>query len=236
MNFKPGKLVTALTGLALIVLISLGTWQARKIGPKNDLLAAIDAGLSADPMLLPVHIDDPEPVRYRRVEFAGEALDEAPLRLYGMNLSGRPGYFLYKPVVREYGRAVMVNFGWVPMEAKELPALPVGRVTVSGVLMANAVAGSFTPPNDTVKGIWYAADVHEMAKHWGFSSKDYYHFRVFADHTGARGDLPLGGQVRVNIPNDHFEYMLTWYGIAVSLIGVYIAFGVKKVREEAESP
>lgn len=231
MSFAPGRAVSILTLIALAVLIGLGTWQAQKIGPKTELLASIERGLSAEPMELPVHLDDPQSVLYRRVEFSGVAEDVAPVRVFATNLSGRPGYHLYKPVIRSYGRAVFVNFGWVPLELETLPDLPVGEITLSGVLMKNPVAGSFTPPNDTARGIWYLADVHALADHYGLSSKDYYFLRVFADHVGAPADLPRGGQVRVDIPNDHFEYMLTWYGIGLALLGVYVAFGLKRGRE-----
>ena len=126
----------------------------------------------------------------------------------------------------------MVNFGWVPLAIEELPELPVGQVTIRGVLMESAVAGGFTPVNQPDKNEWYNANVHEMAKFFGLGTKEYYHFRVFADHTGGARDLPLGGQVRVDIPNDHFEYMLTWYGLAAGLIGVFIAFSVKRRDQE----
>ncbi len=232
-SFNPGRLLTAVVVLASAVLIGLGTWQAQKIGPKTKLINSIEQGLSADPMVLPVHMDDPEAMAFRRMTFEGEALDRSPVRLFGTNLAGQPGYYLYKPVVREFGRVVLVNFGWVPMDAKRLPQLPVGKVSLSGVLVPSATAGSFTPPNSPETDTWFTADVFELATHFGLGSKDFYHVRFFKDHVADTGSLPLGGQVRVNIPNDHLEYMLTWYGIAAALVGVYIVFGRKKALEQA---
>lgn len=230
-TFRPGLPLTVSVLVALVVLIGLGTWQARKIGPKNELVSRIEAGLSADAMQLPVHLDDPVPVAYRRVYFEGNAIDVAPIKLFGTNLAGRPGYYLYKPVVRDFGRAVLVNFGWIPMELEEMPDLPVGSVGISGVLMLSAVPGSFTPPNQPTAGSWFTADVFEMGQHFGLGAKDFYHFRVFADHSGERGAFPLGGQVRVSIPNDHLEYMLTWYGIALAMLAVFVLYGRKKALE-----
>lgn len=232
-QFRPGFPLTVVTSVALIVLLGLGTWQAQRIGPKNQQVAAIEAGLAATPQALPVHLDDPAAVAYRRFAFDGIVSTQDPVKVYGTNLSGKAGYHLYMPVVRDFGRTVIVNFGWIPYELDSLPPLPAGRLTIQGVLMTNAVAGSFTPENDAEKGNWYLADVHQIAAYYGLDSKDYYHFRLFADHTGNPNALPKGGQVRVNIPNNHFEYMLTWFGIAGGLIGVYVAFGYKKGREEA---
>lgn len=233
-RFAPGKLLTLAVCFALVVLIGLGTWQAQKIGPKNALVQSIEQGLAAQPIELPVHLDDPQPVAYRRLFFKGNAQDVDPIRLFGTNLNGKPGYYLYKPVVREFGRAVLVNFGWVPMELQTLPDLPIGEIELSGVLVPSAKPGSFTPPNDVAGNVWYTADVFEMGSHFGLGAKDHYHFRLFADQMGEKGSLPLGGQVRVSIPNDHLEYMFTWYGIAAALLAVFLFYGRKKALEANE--
>lgn len=230
-RFAPGFALTLAVSLAFTILIGLGTWQAQKIGPKSKLIDSINAGLSAEPIELSVHVDDPEAIAYRRIAFEGDAIDIAPLRLFGTNLDGRPGYYLYKPVVRDFGRAVFVNFGWIPMELADEPVLPVGPVTVSGVLVPSATPGGFSVPNDLKQRDWFTADVFEMGQYFGYGAKDHYHFRVFADAMGAAAGYPLGGQVRVDIPNDHLEYMLTWYGIALALLGVYVAYGFKKARD-----
>lgn len=232
-RFKPGLPLTICTLLGLIVLIGLGTWQARKIGPKTDLLARIEAGLAAAPMPLPVHLDDPSTLEYRRISFVGTVLDRAPIKLFATNKAGKSGYHLYLPVEKQHGMAVAVNFGWVPFHIEELPPLPVGQqIEVTGVLRVSATPGSMTPANDAAGGVWYTADVHEMAAHWGLRTKEYYHFRIFADHRGDPRALPQGSQVRLDIPNDHLQYAITWYGLAMTLIGVYIAFGLKRGREE----
>ncbi len=232
-SFSPGLPLTFATAAALAVLLGLGIWQAQKVGPKNQMVAAIEAGLAAAPQSLPVHLDDPAAVAYHRFSFEGVASSADPVKVYGTSLQGKAGYHLYKPVVRDFGRAVIVNFGWVPYELDSVPPLPVGPVSIQGVLMTNAVAGGFTPENDVVNGNWYLADVHEIAAHYGLDSKDYYHFRLFADHSGDANTLPRAGQVRVDIPNNHFQYMLTWFGIAAALLGVYVAFGYKKSGKDA---
>ncbi len=44
------------------------------------------------------------------------------------------------------------------------------------------------------------------------------------------GGLPRGGVTRVQLPNRHLEYALTWYGLAATLVGVYLAFVVNRLR------
>ncbi len=50
---------------------------------------------------------------------------------------------------------------------------------------------------------------------------------VEADATPNPGGLPVGGQTRVELPNDHLQYAITWYGLALALVAVYIAFSLE---------
>ena len=38
---------------------------------------------------------------------------------------------------------------------------------------------------------------------------------------------PLGGQTRIYIRNNHLQYSITWFLIALGLIGVYLAASIK---------
>lgn len=231
-TFKPGLPLTISTGMALLILMFLGTWQGSKIAPKTELLRLIENGLTAEPVLLPLDIDDTSVADYRRVQFAGTRMAD-PLKVFGMNRAGAPGYFLYAPVKRANNIVVIVNFGWVPLEQQAHAPIPKGQVAVRGIKLPSAKMGTMTLANDTAKGAWYLADVPEMAAHFGLKPGQYYEFRVFADHTAAVGSLPLGGQVLITIPNNHFEYMLTWYGLAAALIAIFVAFGYSRGREMA---
>ena len=45
-----------------------------------------------------------------------------------------------------------------------------------------------------------------------------------------REACPKGGVTRISLPNRHLEYAVTWYGIALTLIGVYLAFAISRLR------
>ena len=38
------------------------------------------------------------------------------------------------------------------------------------------------------------------------------------------GGFPIGGQTRVKLRNDHFEYAVTWYALALILAAVYFFY------------
>ena len=35
---------------------------------------------------------------------------------------------------------------------------------------------------------------------------------------------PIGGQTRVDIPNDHLQYAITWFGLGLALAVIYLVF------------
>jgi surfeit locus 1 family protein len=59
-----------------------------------------------------------------------------------------------------------------------------------------------------------------MARHAGVT--DYAPVFVDADATPNPGGLPEGGQTRVNLPNNHLQYALTWFGLALTLIVMFV--------------
>ena len=54
-------------------------------------------------------------------------------------------------------------------------------------------------------------------------------FYVEADATPNPGGWPQGGQTRLELPNNHLQYALTWYGIALTLVAVFAAFARRRV-------
>jgi surfeit locus 1 family protein len=56
-------------------------------------------------------------------------------------------------------------------------------------------------------------------------------FFVDADAEPANpGGFPKGGVTRLTLPNRHLEYALTWYGLALTLVGVYAVFAAGRLR------
>jgi surfeit locus 1 family protein len=45
-------------------------------------------------------------------------------------------------------------------------------------------------------------------------------FFIDADNKPNFGGLPVGGVTIIDFPNNHLQYAVTWYGLALALIGV----------------
>ncbi|MCY1299655.1 SURF1 family protein [compost metagenome] len=127
---------------------------------------------------------------------------------------------------------LFVNRGFVPFEQKdsstrlagELPAF----VGINGLARPKLTEkpSSLVPDNDLAKNIFYWKDLDTMASSVGLPADKVLPMFVDADATPNPGGLPIGGVTQFDLPNNHLQYALTWYGLAAALVlvsGIYVA-------------
>jgi surfeit locus 1 family protein len=223
--------LTALLGLAVLaILVALGTWQVERLAWKEALLASIGQRMSVDA----VPLDEME-TRYRmrgdvdympvtatgRFRHAGE-------RHFLATWQGKSGFHVYAPLELADGRVVMVNRGFVPYDLKD-PARRAagqveGEVTISG-LARNPLSGKpswILPDNDVAANIFFWKDRDAMARSAGLPpAAEIVPFFIDADATPNPGGWPVGGVTLIEMPNNHLQYAVTWYGLAAALVGVF---------------
>ena len=211
---------------ALVVLIALGTWQLERREWKEALIAELDRKLAAPPADLPLRERWPQlnagRDEFRRVKFPAEFLPDQEALVYSSGSSLRPdvigpGYWVFSPARVTGGSLVVVNRGFVP-EGRQDPKMraegrPAGVVEVVGVMSWPEVRGSFTPNDDPAKSLWFARDPPAMAaaKRWGEVAP----FYVDQEAPPAPGGLPKVGPLKPSLPNNHLQYAVTWYGLAI---------------------
>jgi surfeit locus 1 family protein len=76
------------------------------------------------------------------------------------------------------------------------------------------------PDNAPDKNIFYWKDRDAMASTTGLDPARLVPFFVDAGPAPNPGGLPVGGVTIVDLPNNHLQYALTWYGLAAALAGV----------------
>ena len=59
-----------------------------------------------------------------------------------------------------------------------------------------------------------------MAKSAGVDPSGLLPFFIDAGPAANPGGLPVGGVTIVDLPNNHLQYAVTWYGLAAALAGV----------------
>lgn len=222
-----GLLVPAL--LAFAVLIGLGTWQIQRKAWKEGLIAALDAQLAAPPVALPDAAAWPQLDRqrdqFRRVAFsatfdnAEEALVFAAPSTFRPDVSG-PGYWVFTPARLADGKIVMVNRGFVPQGRQDAKSRPQGQITgpieIVGSLRWPEARHWFTPNDEPAKNLWFTADPQAIAaaKRVGPVAP----FYVEQQSPVPPGGLPRPGSLAVTLPDNHLQYALTWYGLALVLL------------------
>ena len=212
---------------ALAVLVGLGTWQVQRLAWKEGLLATIDERIHADPLPL-----DEVASRYPEIEYvpvtATGRFDHAAERHVFTTWEGESGYDVFTPLLLGEGRAVFVNRGFVPFDRKD-PATRAdgqvgGEVTVTGLARRGLAEKPswVVPDNDPAKNVFYWKDVRAMRETSGLDPAiDVLPFVVDAGDAANPGGLPVGGTTLIDLPNNHLQYAVTWYGLALALCGVF---------------
>ncbi len=87
-----------------------------------------------------------------------------------------------------------------------------GPIEITGVLRWPEPPGLFTPAGDPVRNIWFSRDSRAMAA--AKNVADAAPFYVEMESPVPPGSLPHPGRVQPSLPNNHFQYALTWLGLA----------------------
>ena len=45
--------------------------------------------------------------------------------------------------------------------------------------------------------------------------------------------LPEGGETVISFPNNHLSYAITWFGMALALAGVFVAYAAGALRRRS---
>src|SRR6185437_13769645 len=78
----------------------------------------------------------------------------------------------------------------------------------------------FVPDNRCDINYWFWIDLPAMAKCGHLAGLRAYY--VDAGPAPNPGGWPLGGQTRLDLPNNHLQYAITWFSLAVALGVIYI--------------
>ena len=208
---KPGLLVATLVGVA--ILLWLGFWQKSRLEWKTAKLAEIEAAATAAPVAsardLLARVERGEATDFIRVSLPHDGVaGDAAFRVFragnGIN------WEVFRPV--RFGERVLF---------------------VAGETIADGEAASPVVLPDPVIGYARAYSGDELAGGtYSVAENRYYGFnpdRVWSTITGAEPMLYIDAELaatdarslparRPDLPNNHFQYMLTWWSFAAILL------------------
>jgi surfeit locus 1 family protein len=233
-HFRPrlGPTLAAIAGVA--VLLGLGTWQMQRLEWKQALIAERDARLAAPVAALPIDSADWRTWDFRRVVVRGRFEHDLEQLLGASKHGERLGHRVLTPLLRPDGSTLLVDRGWVPTDRADPAARREGQVEgeveIAGIARyrADTAPGWFTPANQPDDRVWYGYDLDALEAALGLELLP---IVVEADETPNPGGLPIGGQTIPALSNNHLQYAITWYGLAASLVVIYLLFSMRRMDE-----
>jgi surfeit locus 1 family protein len=233
MTFRPYPGMTVACAILFAILCGLGVWQLERLQWKLALIATVNGHMAAAPVTLAQIAAMPaDQAQYRRVTLHGRFDHAKEAYVFTTDATGAPVYHVLTPFMTDSGGMLMVDRGAVPKEKLDPASRAAGNVAgdtqVIGVWRAPDAPGLFTPAPDLAHRVWYARDLAGIAAadHIALSKP----VLVEADATPNPGGLPRGGQTVVSFRNEHLSYAITWFGLAIMLLGVWFSYNFSKGR------
>ena len=234
---------------ALVVLVSFGNWQLRRLAWKEDLIARVSARPNEVVQNLPPATEwpafDVDQGEYRPYRLEGRFLhDEEALVFTSLpdpnGPFGGPGFWIVTPFALADGGTVLVNRGFAP-QGRHLPAergesLSEEPQSVVGLMRPGEERGMFTPGDRPDENVFYARNIADLSAAKGLSPPVApFTIDLLASETPP-GGLPQAGETRMTFTNNHLQYAITWYGLAAVLLAVFAAYVRATLRERDKKP
>jgi surfeit locus 1 family protein len=226
-RFRPGLALA--TFVALAILCALGTWQLQRRAWKEALVVAVETRAASAPISFDEALSRAskgDAVEYQPVFLEG-VYDHAREAHVFAARDGVAGYYVFTPLTRAGAADVYVNRGFTPDARKSEAARVDGAVRVAGILRApqrpTAMERLVAAKDQPEDNLYFARDPRRFDG--AASAAPLY---VESDGRENAADLPAPALSRADFPNRHLEYALTWYGLAAALLGVYLAYSIKR--------
>lgn len=216
MRFRPLPWLTVFTLIGLSILLWLGHWQYGRFQDK--LTGDVAPGIPAEPVSIALETGPDRPVQ----SVYGIADGEAIWRHY---LPGR---------TVQTGERVMAMIAVSGGPRRRLPDTLPGQIDYEAARIFERSTSRPSPRNRPEENTWYVFDGAGMLARWGIETDavpvaEPVEMRVTSAADPGRTRVtqnPYAAPEPIDPlpPQRHFGYALTWWGLALALLGVYFAY------------
>ena len=242
-------------GLAVIaavmvgVLASLGAWQLQRRSEKHALIDALTERLATAPVALPPASQwselNPARDEFKRVTLTATYERKPDAMVYSSGSAVRtdisgPGTWAFLPAMLPGGGRVVVNAGFVqntmqerPQQDRAVASLVTGApVNLSGYLRFPEAAGTLTPAENADKRLWFTRDHVAIARvlGWGQDNQILAPFYIDLEAPVPANGTPKPGPLDVRLKDNHLQYAVTWFGLAIVVLIAFAAWVVQDRR------
>ncbi|WP_436127541.1 SURF1 family protein [Acidovorax sp. LjRoot117] len=158
------------------------------------------------------------------------------------------GFWVVSALQQDDGTAVLVNRGFIPQKQRAewappapaapttTPLAPPSPVTVQGLIRMTEPKGGFLRTNDPAQQRWFSRDVAAIAQALQLNHAAPFFIDAGLPTAGTRAltaeavevagaaatastPWPRAGMTTIRFPNSHLVYAITWYGLALMVVG-----------------
>ena len=198
--------------ISFVLLNGLGVWQLERLKWKEGLIAemARTQGMAPVPAATLLSQNKPD---WRSAILPNCTITPEALIYMHSEVGGTPGYRVLTDCT-----GLLTDLGFAVDKltlTKAVTLIPVGR------LRPFEKAGIVTPVNRPADHDWYWRSAADMGK--GLNAHLRGDYFLVLDLAQSHADITglQQGPLTAPLPNRHFEYALTWFGLGWALLGVF---------------
>jgi len=231
--FKPSIIATVTLFLLAALFANLGLWQARR----GEAKAATEQQFAnAKPLLLKNAIAQKS--RFAQIDVSGHYDTRRHFLLDNQVWHGRAGVHVFTPFYTHDGTVIMVNRGWLPLEAerKTMPLVPTpqNQTVLRGMLNIFPVPGRILGPADQLG----SANWPQLVTYLNIADMSAALDTPLAEWIVQLSDSEQAGfdgrdwQPVFLTSNKHKAYAFQWYALAAISVVLWVFNGIRRSREK----
>ena len=233
---------------AIATMLSLGSWQLRRLDEVRGINERLETRLDGEPLPLGAYEMPPAPdhpaadeLEFRPVTATGTYLHDAEVLQRSRSSAGRSGFHVVTPLRTDAG-TILVRRGWVPFELDDPPvpeaAPPTGEVTVTGYLERSEPQPEGFGQRDPDEGYLprvFRVDVARLDRQIGDDLLPVV-LHLEEQVPAQSVPLPVVAPRPAFSASTHLSYAVQWFVFATIALVAYLAWLRKRLRQRTVSP
>jgi surfeit locus 1 family protein len=198
----------------VLAILSLGTWQILRLNSKKNLISQLEVNLKKNSISFNKDINK----EYTKVKFKKNKSNPI-IFLYKLK-KGEIGFKVIVPYDIDNSSIVLVDKGWVRKKNINLMRnTSFSYDLIQGYTKKIIPVNFFTPKNNFTEDFVYSIDIEYLKK---TLNKDIYPLLII--QTSPNNKDIISNDYEIHITNNHLQYALTWYGLALFTIIFFLYY------------
>ena len=203
--------------LFIFAVLLLGTWQVFRLNLKNNLISTLENNLKKNSIIFNEDIDK----EYTKVLLKKKDL-KSKIFLYHLN-KGEIGFKVIVPYQVNSSLVVLVDKGWIRKDKINLiKNTLLNEDVIEGYTKKIREKNLFTPNNNIKEDFLYSVETDSLKKSL---NKNIYPLLIIQTSKTNKDIVPNDYVIR--LPNNHLQYAITWYGLALVTIIFFLYYRKK---------